>query len=45
MPIVDGVAERLVEEVCRMEEEQGVKQFEPGCGAIHRLPVAFLGKI
>ena len=30
------VAERLVEEVCRIEEEQGVKQFEPGCGAIHR---------
>lgn len=31
-----GVAERLVEEVCRMEEEKGVKVFEPGCGAIHR---------
>ena len=31
-----GVAERLVSEVCRMEEEKGVKRFEPGCGAIHR---------
>ncbi len=36
-----GVAERLVEEACRMEEEKGVKQFEPGCGAIHRCLVAF----
>lgn len=39
-----GVAERLVEEVCRMEEEKGVKAFEPGCGAIHRC-LAHLGKI
>ena len=31
-----GVAERLVSEACRMEEEKGVKVFEPGCGAIHR---------
>lgn len=31
-----GVAERLVSEVCRMEEEKGVKNFVPGCGAIHR---------
>ena len=31
-----GVAERLVSEVCRMEEERGVTTFEPGCGAIHR---------
>lgn len=31
-----GVAERLVGEVCRIEEEKGVKRFEPGCGAIHR---------
>ena len=31
-----GVAERLVEEACRLEEEKGVKKFEPGCGAIHR---------
>ena len=31
-----GVAERLVSEVCRIEEEKGVKVFEPGCGAIHR---------
>ncbi|MBU3847966.1 MAG: PanM family protein [Candidatus Acinetobacter avistercoris] len=31
-----GVAERLVSEVCRMEEEKGVNVFEPGCGAIHR---------
>ena len=39
-----GVAERLVEEACRMEEEKGVKVFEPGCGAIHRC-LAHLGKI
>ncbi|AXQ23741.1 N-acetyltransferase [Acinetobacter wuhouensis] len=39
-----GVAERLVEEVCRIEEEKGVKTFEPGCGAIHRC-LAHLGKI
>ncbi|WP_010112989.1 GNAT family N-acetyltransferase [Acinetobacter sp. P8-3-8] len=39
-----GVAERLVEEVCRIEEEKGVKIFEPGCGAIHRC-LAHLGKI
>ena len=31
-----GVAERLVSEACRIEEEKGVKVFEPGCGAIHR---------
>ncbi|MFC6053393.1 GNAT family acetyltransferase [Acinetobacter sp. Ac_877] len=31
-----GVAERLVSEVCRMEEEKGVTTFVPGCGAIHR---------
>ena len=31
-----GVAERLISEVCRIEEEKGVTQFEPGCGAIHR---------
>jgi ribosomal protein S18 acetylase RimI-like enzyme len=31
-----GIAERLVEEACRMEEAKGVKKFEPGCGAIHR---------
>ena len=39
-----GVAERLVEEVCRIEEEKGIKNFEPGCGAIHRC-LAHLGKI
>ncbi|ENV31752.1 GNAT family N-acetyltransferase [Acinetobacter gerneri] len=39
-----GVAERLVSEVCRMEEEKGVKTFEPGCGAIHRC-LAHIGKI
>ena len=39
-----GVAERLVEEVCRIEEEKGVKVFEPGCGAIHRC-LAHLGKV
>src|SRR5690606_11169184 len=31
-----GVAERLVCGVCRMEEQKGVKNFVPGCGAIHR---------
>ena len=31
-----GVAERLVSEVCRMEEAKGVHHFEPGCGATHR---------
>ncbi|AXF44356.1 MULTISPECIES: GNAT family N-acetyltransferase [Acinetobacter] len=39
-----GVAERLVEEVCRMEEANGVKVFEPGCGAIHRC-LEHIGKI
>ena len=39
-----GVAERLVEEACRMEEEKGVKAFEPGCGAIHRC-LDHIGKI
>ena len=39
-----GVAERLVEEVCRMEEAKGVKVFEPGCGAIHRC-LEHMGKI
>ncbi|MFN3072040.1 GNAT family N-acetyltransferase [Acinetobacter sp. TY2] len=39
-----GVAERLVEEVCRIEDEKGVKVFEPGCGAIHRC-LAHLGKV
>ena len=39
-----GVAERLVDEVCRMEEAKGVKVFEPGCGAIHRC-LEHIGKI
>jgi len=39
-----GVAERLVEEVCRMEEAKGVEVFEPGCGAIHRC-LEHIGKI
>nr|WP_174507226.1 GNAT family N-acetyltransferase [Acinetobacter sp. Marseille-Q1620] len=39
-----GVAERLVSEVCRLEEERGVQTFEPGCGAIHRC-LAHIGKI
>ena len=39
-----GVAERLVEEVCCMEEAKGVKVFEPGCGAIHRC-LEHIGKI
>ena len=39
-----GVAERLVEEVCRMEEAKGVKVIEPGCGAIHRC-LEHIGKI
>ncbi|MFC3902851.1 Acetyltransferase (GNAT) domain-containing protein [Acinetobacter marinus] len=39
-----GVADRLVGEVCRIEEESGVKTFSPGCGAIHRC-LAHLGKV
>ncbi|MDD9840188.1 GNAT family N-acetyltransferase, partial [Escherichia coli] len=39
-----GVAERLVEEACRIEEAKGVKIFEPGCGAIHRC-LAHIGKL
>lgn len=39
-----GVAERLISEVCRIEEAQGVKIFNAGCGAIHRCLV-HLGKI
>ena len=39
-----GVADRLVSEVCRMEEAKGVKHFQPGCGAIHRC-LAHLGKL
>lgn len=39
-----GVADRLVSEVCRLEEEKNVKHFEPGCGAIHRC-LAHLEKI
>lgn len=39
-----GIAERLVEEVCRTEEAAGVKIFEPGCGAIHRCLV-HIGKL
>jgi ribosomal protein S18 acetylase RimI-like enzyme len=31
-----GVAERLVSEVCRMQEAQGILSFKPGCGAIQR---------
>lgn len=39
-----GVAERLVEETCKLEESHGVKRFEPGCGAIHRC-LSHIGKI
>lgn len=39
-----GIAERLVSEVCRMEEAKGVTMFEPGCGAIHRC-LAHIGKL
>ncbi|WP_445114665.1 GNAT family N-acetyltransferase [Acinetobacter sp. WZC-1] len=39
-----GVAERLVEEACRMEEQKQVTVFEPGCGAIHRC-LAHIGRI
>ncbi len=31
-----GVADRLISEVCRLEEEKGVKNFEGGCPAIRR---------
>jgi len=39
-----GVAERLVASSDLMEEEKGVKKFEPGCGAIHRC-LAHLDKL
>ncbi|TXJ07111.1 MAG: GNAT family N-acetyltransferase [Acinetobacter sp.] len=39
-----GVADRLISEVCRIEEEKGVTTFQPGCGAIHRCLV-HLGKL
>lgn len=39
-----GVAERLISEVCRMEEEKNVQHFIPGCMAIRRNLVR-LGKI
>ena len=39
-----GVAEHLVQETCRMDAAQGVTEFKPGCGAIHRCLV-HLGKI
>ena len=32
-----GVAEQLVEQVCHAESDKGVKNFKPGCGAIHRM--------
>ena len=31
-----GVSDRLISEIIRLEEQKGVKQFKPGCGAIHR---------
>jgi GNAT superfamily N-acetyltransferase len=31
-----SVAERLVAELCRLEEAQGVQEFQPGCGATFR---------
>jgi len=39
-----GVAERLVAEACRMEQNKGVESFEPGCGAIRRC-LMHLGKL
>ncbi|XID74766.1 acetyl-CoA sensor PanZ family protein [Alkanindiges sp. WGS2144] len=39
-----GVAERLIEGVCQAEEQKGVSEFKPGCGAIHRC-LSHLGKI
>lgn len=39
-----GVAERLISEVCRMEEAKNVQHFVPGCIAIHR-NLLRLGKI
>jgi GNAT superfamily N-acetyltransferase len=32
-----GVAEQLVEHVCNTEAEKGVRHFQPGCGAVHRM--------
>lgn len=31
-----GIAERLISEVCRLDEEQGVKHFQPYCPAIRK---------
>ena len=31
-----GVSDRLISEVCRLEEEKGAQSLKPGCGAIHR---------
>lgn len=39
-----GIADRLISEVCRLEEEKGVTTFEPYCGAIRR-SLQRLGKL
>ncbi len=38
-----GVAERLVEEACRIEESNGVKTFEPDVGL--SIVVSHIGKL
>jgi GNAT superfamily N-acetyltransferase len=35
-----GIAERLVGEVCRLQEAQGISVFKPGCGAVYRCLMA-----
>ncbi|MFT4021036.1 MAG: acetyl-CoA sensor PanZ family protein [Acinetobacter sp.] len=39
-----GVADRLMAEVCRLEELQHVQHFQPGCGAIRHY-LKRLGKL
>lgn len=38
-----GIAERLISEVCRLEEEKGVQHFQPYCPAIRKALIK-LGK-
>lgn len=38
-----GIAERLISEVCRLEEEKGVQHFQPYCPAIRKTLIK-LGK-
>lgn len=38
-----GIAERLISEVCRLDEQHGVTTFQPYCGAIRKTLIK-LGK-